>query len=307
MITLIVPTRNRAHTLRLVAPSYFEQEHVDELIFVDDAGTDDTASVLQEIAARYPDKRMLILRNEQRTGAPGSRNKGVAVCRNDYVLFCDDDEYLEPGYAAVCLAKLKADPQLGAISGRRVYMLPGETQAQALQRFRFGLHHVKPFRPMICEYVNGAIFHGDIHVPFTNAIILTRKSLLQQYPFDPIYAVGYGYREETDYQMNLFVNGYKICITNERHSLHLPMEQVRTGGQRTSARQRVYWSIHYTDYFFKKYYARYAPRVGLHVPQVLALAAFASFAVYRETLRPPLHKLGLWAITNLRRRAQVAA
>ena len=306
MISLIVPTRNRAHTLRLVASSYFEQDQVDELIFIDDAGSDDTAAVLREIAARYPSKQLQILRNEERLGAPGSRNKGVAACRNDYVLFCDDDEYLEAGYAAVCLQKLNADPELGAVSGRRVYMLPGETQAQALQRFRFGLYPTKPFRPVICEYVNGAIFRGDVYVPFTNAIILTRKSLLQQYPFDPTYAVGYGYREESDYQMNLFVNGYKVCITNDRHSLHLPMEQVRTGGQRTSARQRVYWSIHYTDYFFKKYYSRYTAKVGLPVPRSLALAAFAGFVIYRETLRPPLHKLGIWAITQVRRRDQAA-
>lgn len=306
MISLIVPTRNRAHTLRLVAPSFFEQDLVDELIFIDDGGNDDTHAVLRDIASRYPEKQLQIIRNEERLGAPGSRNKGVAACRNDYVLFCDDDEYLEPGYAAVCLQKLNADPQLGAISGRRVYMLPGESQAQALQRFRFGLHHTKPFRPVICEYVNGAIFRGDVYVPFTNAIILTRKSLLKQYPFDPKYAVGYGYREESDYQMNLFVNGYKICITNDRHSLHLPMEQVRTGGQRTSARQRVYWSIHYTDYFFKKYYGRYTAKVGLPVPRTLALAAFATFVIYRETLRPPLHKLGIWAITQVRRREQAA-
>ena len=38
MITLIVPTRNRAHTLQLVAPSYFAQDDVSELIFVLDAG-----------------------------------------------------------------------------------------------------------------------------------------------------------------------------------------------------------------------------------------------------------------------------
>jgi glycosyltransferase involved in cell wall biosynthesis len=302
LISLIIPTRNRAHTLRLVASSFFDQEYIDELIFVDDAGSDDTAKVLREIAARYPEKRLLLLRNEQRLGAPGSRNKGVAASKNDFVLFCDDDEYLEPGYAAVCLEKLRSNPRLGAISGRRVYMLPGETQAQALERFQFGLSYTKPFRPVVCEYVNGAIFRGDIHVPFTNAIILTHKRLLQQYPFDPKYATGYGYREETDYQMNLFVNGYDICITNDRHSLHLPMEQVRTGGQRTSARQRVVWSIRYTDYFYRKYYARYAPRVGLRVPRWLALMAFACFAVYRETLRPPLHKLGLWLITSLRRR-----
>ena len=41
MITLIVPTRNRAHTLQLVAPSYFAQDDVSELIFVSDAGDDE--------------------------------------------------------------------------------------------------------------------------------------------------------------------------------------------------------------------------------------------------------------------------
>jgi glycosyltransferase involved in cell wall biosynthesis len=306
MISLIVPTRNRAHTLRLVAPSYFEQAEVDEIIFVNDAGDDTTPAVLNEIAARYPDKRMLILHNATRMGAPQSRNIGVAQCKNDYVLFCDDDEYLEPGYARVLRQKLEAK-QLGAISGRRVYMLGDETQAQALQRFRHGLVHTKPFRPVLCEYVNGAMFDQDIVVPFTNAIILTRKSLLQQHPFDAVYAQGYGYREETDYQMNLFVNGYPICITNEVHSLHLPMAQVRTGGQRASALRRVYWSVFYTNYFFRKYYAQYATKLGMRTPRWVALFCFACFAVYRETLRPPLHKLGLWAITTMRRRQAAAA
>jgi len=43
VITLIVPTRNRAHTLQLVAPSYFAQDDVSELIFVSDAGDDVTS------------------------------------------------------------------------------------------------------------------------------------------------------------------------------------------------------------------------------------------------------------------------
>lgn len=306
MISLIVPTRNRAHTLRLVAASYFEQADVDEVIFVDDAGDDATAEVLAEIAARYPAKRMQLLRNETRKGAPASRNIGVAQCRNEYVLFCDDDEYLEPGYARTCLQKLQAD-NLGAISGRRIYMLDGETQAQALQRFRNGLSKSRPFRPVICEYVNGAVFDKDITVPFTNAVILTRKSLLQQHPFDAIYAVGYGYREETDYQMNLFVHGHTIRITNDVHSLHLPMTQVRTGGQRTSAARRVYWSVYYTNYFFGKYYDAYSQKLGLRTPRWAALLCFATFAVYKETLRPPLHKLALSAITSARRRQAATA
>lgn len=81
MITLIVPTRNRAHTLKLVAPSYFAQEGVSELIFVIDAGEDDTSAVLAEIGCHYPEKTLRIFCNERRLGASQSRNVGVAASR----------------------------------------------------------------------------------------------------------------------------------------------------------------------------------------------------------------------------------
>ena len=304
MISIVIPTRNRAHTLRLVAHSYFTQELVSQVVFVSDAGDDDTEGVVAAIALAHPGVQMRYLRNAQRRGASQSRNVGVAACSNDYVLFCDDDEYLEPGYARTCLAKLQG-LNAAAVSGRRIYMQVGETQGEALRRFGTGLRDSVPFHPVLCEYVNGARFEGDRRQPITNAIILTRRRHLLQFPFDAEYARGNGYREETDYQMNLFVHGHDIWVTNDCHSLHLPLSQVRTGGQRTQAWRRIYWSIYYKNYFFGKYYADYAKRVQLRTPRALALVAFAAFSVYRELLRPPLHAL---AMALLRRRArQVAA
>lgn len=184
------------------------------------------------------------------------------------------------------------------MSGRRIYLRSGETRSQALARFGSGLRRGKPFRPLLCEYVNGARFAGDVALPITNAVILTRKRLLLEFPFDGRYARGNGYREESDFQMNLFVNGFDIYATNECHSFHLPLSQVRTGGQRTRPLFRLYWSIYYTSYFFAKYYARYAARLGLKSPRWLALAAFAAFAAYRETLRPALHGVAMWALAR---------
>jgi glycosyltransferase involved in cell wall biosynthesis len=292
VITLIVPTRNRAHTLKLVAPSYFAQDDVSELIFVSDAGDDDTAAVIAEIARQYPQKILRRLRNETRLGASQSRNVGIAASTNDIILFCDDDEYLEAGYARVLLQKLRT-LDAGAVSGRRIYMQPGETKPRALQRFGSGMRATKPFRPLICEYVNGAKFSGDIAIPITNAIILTKKSLLLKFPFDDHYARGNGYREETDFQMNLFVNGFDIRVTNDCHSFHLPMSQVRTGGQRTSLLKRLYWSIYYTHYFYGKYYERYAQRLGLRSPRWFAFIVFSAHAAFRETLRPTLHAVAM--------------
>jgi glycosyltransferase involved in cell wall biosynthesis len=303
VITLIVPTRNRAHTLRLVAPSYFAQEGVSELIFVNDAGDDDTSAVIAEIAQQFPQKIVRILRNEIRVGASQSRNIGIAASTNDIILFCDDDEYLESGYARILLQKLRA-LDAGAISGRRIYMLPGESKAQALRRFGSGLRAAKPFRPLICESVNGARFPGDIAIPVTNAIILTKRSLLLKFPFDDYYARGNGYREETDFQMNLFVNGFDVHVTNDCHSFHLPQSQVRTGGQRTGPLKRLYWSIYYTDYFFGKYYERYAKRLGLRSPRWFALVAFSTFAAYRETLRPVLHTIVMRMLARRRASAE---
>jgi glycosyltransferase involved in cell wall biosynthesis len=299
VITLIVPTRNRAHTLKIVAPSYFAQDEVTELIFVIDAGQDDTGRVLTEIASHHPAKRLRILTNECRLGASQSRNVGIAASSNELILFCDDDEYLEPGYAQVLSRKLQT-LDAGAVSGRRIYLRCGESNAQALDRFGSGLRPGKAFRPLLCEYVNGAKFGRDLALPITNAIILTKRSLLLTFPFDGHYARGNGYREETDFQMNLFVNGFDIYVTNECHSFHLPLSQVRTGGQRTRPLRRYYWSVYYTRYFFGKYYARYALRLGLRSPRWLALAAFALFAAYRETLRPGLHAVAMWALTRRR-------
>jgi glycosyltransferase involved in cell wall biosynthesis len=305
MISMVVPTRNRAYTLRLVAPSYYEQAGVSEMIFVSDAGEDDTPAVVDALAAAYPAIRTVLVRNPTRLGASQSRNVGVGLATNEHVLFCDDDEYLEQGYAMTCLEKLRS-LDAAAVSGRRIYMVEGETQAAAIKRFGHGLRRSKPFRKIICEYVNSAIYEGDIELPITNAIILTRADLLRRFPFDGFYARGNGYREETDYQMNLFVNGYRIVVTNECHSLHLPPSKVRTGGQRTRPLMRVYWAVFFTRYLFARYFKAYAKRMNIATPRWAALAMFAGYVVYREFLLAPLYGVLLPVLLRFRDRGEAA-
>ena len=295
MITIVIPTRDRGHTLHLVAQSYFSQELVTEVIFVNDGGTDDTPNIISKIATGYPYVHFKIINNKTRLGASQSRNIGASKASNEFILFCDDDEYMGKGYAATCL-KLLTTLNAGAISGRRIYLQEKETQEQALTRFGKGMRSVKFFNPLICEYINGAIINGNLKVPFTNANILTRLNLILKFPFDSYYNRGNGYREETDYQMNLFVNGFDIFVTNECHTFHLPMSSVPSGGQRVSRLRRVYWSIFYTKYFFAKYYSKYAKRIGSRIPESAALFMFSCFSLYREFLRPTLYR----AVMNVR-------
>src|SRR5258708_1917067 len=138
MMTRVGTRRDRAQILGRVAPSYFQQEGVSEIVFVVDAGTDDTPWVVEALSRQFGAVHTKIVRNPTRLGASQSRNIGVAEATNDFVLFCDDDEYLEPGYARTCLRKL-LDTESAAVSGRRVYMLSGETPEEAVRRFGNGL------------------------------------------------------------------------------------------------------------------------------------------------------------------------
>jgi glycosyltransferase involved in cell wall biosynthesis len=292
-ITMVIPTRNRAHTLRLVLDSWYQQKSVDEIILVNDAGSDSTDQTVAEISVRYPNTKTTLVRNPTRLGAAASRNRGALLAKNSYVLFCDDDEILETDYAEICLNKLLTF-KAGAVSGRRVYMRNGETAKEALNRFGDGFRSGPVFLKLICEHVGGARHKGDIEIPFTNAIIVTPTEFVRKYGFDSFYSKGNGYREESDYQMNLFVNGERIILTSLVHSIHLSPNQCSLGGQSASRWERVKWSIFYTRYFYKKYWKLYASRMGIRTPQSCALGIFVIFSLYREYLRPSLHRIAMF-------------
>ncbi len=291
-ISLVVPTRNRAYTLRIVADSWYAQAGIDEIIFVDDEGDDDTPALIESLTTAYPQVRTVLIRNPARAGASESRNRGAARATNEFVLFCDDDMHLGAGYAQTCLRKLLAR-DAGAVSGRLVYMEPSETVNEALRRFGSGTQAVQMFRPLTCVLVHEAKFSGDVELPLTNPVILTRRSLLQKFGFDKYYARGNGYREESDYQMNLFVNDYPTIVTNDCHTFHINIAQVATGGQRVDRWRMIYWPLFYTNYFYGKYWSRYAPRVGLRTSRYPALAAFAVFYLYTTFVRNRLKRFAL--------------
>lgn len=103
LISVVLPTRNRADTLMRAIRSVLAQSHAEiELIVVDDASTDGTAALL----AGIDDPRLRVLRNDTNLGVSGARNRGVHEARGAWIAFQDsDDEWrldkLARQYAAV--------------------------------------------------------------------------------------------------------------------------------------------------------------------------------------------------------------
>lgn len=285
MITLVIPTRNRAYALREVLASFFDQSAVTEIIFVDDQSEDETLYVINDFQRRYPMMKVVYVRNDKREGASFSREKGVGLASNNYILFGDDDEFLGPQYAQVLLDKLlhkKAD----IASGRHFYRNIGEEMNQAIKRFGKGINAQAPF-DFLCFKVNtDAYLEEDTYVPFTHGIFLVSKKLLQELGMDPHYRKGNGFREESDFQMKAFINGYKILVTNDAHCVHMNMSEVKNGGQRVHRLQRFFWTVFYTSYFYSKYFNRAAAIMGIKYSKRTAILLYSVLEFNRFFIRP---------------------
>lgn len=106
-LTVVVPTRNSARTLRATLASVAAQTYPEvELIVVDNASTDET----ERIAAEFTDRI-------ERFGPERSaqRNRGWLAASGELVLFLDSDLALEPEVAAEAVARFGADARLGAL------------------------------------------------------------------------------------------------------------------------------------------------------------------------------------------------
>lgn len=91
-VTVIVPTYNRADYLDRLLVSVSNQTYKNfEVIVVDDHSQDQDAyhQVISKYASRFS---LRYVSNEKNSGAPFSRNRGIALAKGELLAFVDDDD-----------------------------------------------------------------------------------------------------------------------------------------------------------------------------------------------------------------------
>ncbi|MEZ4653337.1 MAG: glycosyltransferase family 2 protein [Candidatus Eisenbacteria bacterium] len=275
-ISIVIPTYNRIKTLRQVIDSYLSQARVGEIVIVDDAGTDDTGTFVDELAADDP--RIRYVRNEARKGSPTARNVGVAHSTGAYVLFGEDDLRFEPDYALRLMECLEATGA-GLAAGRILYPFPGESDADAMARTA---HPVEPRvdRKKLFFDASGPA-PGPIAVPFIHAIFMVRREVFAKVSFDAGYE-GNAYREETDFCLRVGQEGYSLMFCPTAVCVHLPREVVQLGGQMATGiwRYKV-WSLRNNHRFLNRHYD-YLRRTGVVTDSKLSLLWSFAFSELRK-------------------------
>lgn len=96
LVSVIIPTYNRAHFLRETMNSVWNQTHRPiEMIVVDDGSTDDTQEVVTDwIASHSSDNFDAKYVYQENQGAPVARNRGAHLAQGQYLMFLDSDDLL---------------------------------------------------------------------------------------------------------------------------------------------------------------------------------------------------------------------
>ncbi len=124
-VTVGIPTHNRAGSLERAVRSALAQDVSGlEIIISDNASTDGTAALCDELAAADP--RVRVVRHATDIGAEANFRSVLEAARGPLFMWLADDDWIDAGYVAACVAQLDEHPDHVVVCGRGRYYRGGE-------------------------------------------------------------------------------------------------------------------------------------------------------------------------------------
>jgi glycosyltransferase involved in cell wall biosynthesis len=111
LVSVVVPTYNRAYCLERTLSSALSQTHRNlEIVVIDDGSTDTTEELVSTIARR--DSRVRFFKQANK-GVAAARNTGFSICTGEFVALLDSDDVWRPWKIELQLACMARYPELG--------------------------------------------------------------------------------------------------------------------------------------------------------------------------------------------------
>jgi glycosyltransferase involved in cell wall biosynthesis len=90
-----------------------------QVVVVDNASTDNTEEIALAYKLDFCEKKIdYSIVKQSKAGLSAARHKGLEVAKYDYLLFCDDDNWLQEDYVYTAYTIMKQDPEVAVLGGR---------------------------------------------------------------------------------------------------------------------------------------------------------------------------------------------
>lgn len=215
-VSVVLCTWNRASLLPGALAALLTQRNPPphEIIVVDNASSDETPRVVQQLAARHSRLRYIL---ELQKGLSYARNTGVRASSGHVIAFTDDDVRVAPGWLRAIDEALRRYPDASCFGGPVLpewkgpvpsWLTAEQWSALGVQNYSAEPFTVDPARPVCLIGAN---------------LIVRREALEAVGPFDPsVQRVGdgIGSTEDHEFHVRLWATG--------RHGIYDPSLRVNT-------------------------------------------------------------------------------
>lgn len=101
-ITIIIPVYNGEKYIRRSIDSIISQQDFNfeelEVLLLDDGSKDDSLDILKQYSSEYP--KTILATTHKNMGVAKTRDKALDMATGEYVMFIDQDDYIDPDYCA---------------------------------------------------------------------------------------------------------------------------------------------------------------------------------------------------------------
>jgi len=158
-VAVIIPTYNRARTLRRALESVFGQtRQPEEVCVIDDGSTDSTEVLVKE---HFP---QVIYIRQQNLGVSAARNAGVEATSSDCVAFLDSDDEWLPKKLEVQLSELEASPDIRLVHSDEIWIRNGKRVNQMHKHKKSGGYIFPLCLPLCAISPSAAVLHRSLLV-----------------------------------------------------------------------------------------------------------------------------------------------
>jgi glycosyltransferase involved in cell wall biosynthesis len=254
ILSIVVPTFNRAKSLKAALDSLLQQNYSDfEVIVVDNGPSTDKTKIIVETIAKK-DKRVKYISTELK-GCIFARNIGAKNAKGEIMLTLDDDiEFIEPETLKVLMETFTVDSKIGIV---------GSIELRKANQ-------IVPRGPDPLPSETGRIFlDGEVNTAFgwieghgitevdhvRSAFMAIRMELFKLVgAFDETYdAKGLGFRYETDICLKIKEIGYKVIVNPKIKIWHKVAKRSR-GFQRNKGIYYFYYANRNHIFFMRRFF-----------------------------------------------------
>lgn len=165
LVSVIMPAYNAEDYVARAIESVLDQSLKDiELIVVNDASNDDTASIAKKYAKR--DKRIRLVNNKRNLKISGSLNKGMKMAKAKLVARMDADDISHPKRLELQHNLLKRKPEVAVVGANMIII---NKRGKAISKREY---------PTTSQELKKVMFR---YSPFAHPVVMYRKKVLEEF------------------------------------------------------------------------------------------------------------------------------